>query len=170
MVDAALRAVERLMPWIRAVHPDAQLHVVGRAPVPELTAIDGRSGVRVWGEVPDVRPFLAGASVMLVPLTIARGVQNKVLEGMAMARPVVASPQALQGLGRRDDLPVLVAETPQQWAERLAELLTQPGRCRQLGESGRAYVERYHGWEACLTALDRLLEASAAPVRADDAA
>ena len=58
-VDAALRAVERLMPGIRAVYPAAQFHLVGRAPVPELVALDGRNGARVWGEVPDVRPWRA---------------------------------------------------------------------------------------------------------------
>src|SRR5690606_28102921 len=101
-VAAARRGAERLMPRIRAVHPEARFHLVGRAPVAEVRALDGINGVRVWGEVPDVRPFLAGADVVLAPLAIARGVQNKVLEAMAMARPVVLTPEAATGIAAED--------------------------------------------------------------------
>src|SRR4029079_10220135 len=96
-VEAALRTAERLRPLIRTVHSTAQFHIVGRAPAPELTALEGRNGARVWGEVPDVKPFLAGADLVLAPLTIARGVQNKVLEAMAMALPVVLTPATAAG-------------------------------------------------------------------------
>lgn len=156
-VDAALRAVEQLMPRIRAVHPDAQLHIVGRAPVPELTAIDGRSGVRVWGEVPDVRPFLTGASVMLVPLTIARGVQNKVLEAMAMARPVVLTPAAATGIPGEDEIHFAVAETDDALIERVLTLLARQPAAETMGQAARRLVVDRMSWTTALASLPAIL-------------
>ena len=87
----------------------ARLHLVGRKPVPEVGRLSEVAGVEVVGEVPDVRPHVARAALVVAPLRIARGVQNKVLEGMAMPRPVVASPAAVQGLPRRLNPPLLQA-------------------------------------------------------------
>lgn len=156
-VDAALRAAERLMPWIRAVHPSAQLHIVGRAPVPELTALDGRGGVRVWGEVPDVRPFLAAANVMLAPLTIARGVQNKVLEAMAMARPVVLTPAAATGIPGEDDIHFAVAEGDEAIIERVLGLLARQPAAQRMGQAARRLVAERMSWAATLAPLPGIL-------------
>ena len=156
-IDAAVRAVERLMPWIRAVYPDAQLHLVGRAPVPELLALDGRSGARVWGEVPDVRPFLTAADLVLAPLTIARGVQNKVLEAMAMARPVVLTPAAASGIPGEDDVHFAVAETDEALIERSLALLARRPAARALGEAARRLVVDRMSWAAMLAPLPTIL-------------
>jgi sugar transferase (PEP-CTERM/EpsH1 system associated) len=156
-VDAALRAVERLMPWIRAVHPNAQLHLVGRAPVPELIALDGMSGARVWGEVPDVRPFLVAADLVLAPLTIARGVQNKVLEAMAMARPVVLTPAAAAGIPGEDDVHFAIAETDEALVGRALALLARPPAARALGQSARRLVVERMSWAAMLASLPAIL-------------
>ncbi len=156
-VDAAVRAVERLMPWIRAVHPDAQLHLVGRAPVPELTALDGRSGARVWGEVPDVRPFLAGADLVLTPLAIARGVQNKVLEAMAMACPIVLTPAAATGIPGEDDVHFAVAETDEELVARALALLAREGAAEAMGQAARRLVVARMSWAAMLAALPAIV-------------
>lgn len=160
-VDAAMWFCRDIWPEVRRRCPAARVRLVGRRPVPEVVRLQEIDGVDVVGQVPDVRPHVAEAAVAIAPLRIARGVQNKVLEGMAMARPVLASPQALQGLGGHDDLPVLTATTVDDWVEHLAGLFAQPARCRELGERGRAYVERHHGWGPCLSSLDRLLDAVA---------
>ena len=74
----------------------------------ELRALDGKDGVRVWGEVPAVQPFLAAADLVVAPLTIARGIQNKVLEAMAMARPVLLTPDAATGIGAENGVHLAV--------------------------------------------------------------
>jgi sugar transferase (PEP-CTERM/EpsH1 system associated) len=166
-VEAALRTVERLMPWIRAVHPAAQFHLVGRGPVPELIALDGRSGARVWGEVPDVRPFLAAADLVLAPLTIARGVQNKVLEAMAMACPVVLTPGAATGIPGEDGVHFAVAETDEGLVDRSLALLARQSSARALGLAARRLVVERLSWEAMLAPLPAML--GRAPERRDAA-
>lgn len=94
-VDAACWFSKEIWPRIRARFPAACLRLVGRQPVPEVRRLAELPGVEVVGQVADVRPYVANAAVVVAPLRIARGLQNKVLEGMAMSKPVVASPQAL---------------------------------------------------------------------------
>ena len=156
-VDAALRAAERLMPAIRAVHPEARFHVVGRAPERELTALDGVEGTRVWGEVDDVRPVLAGADLMLAPLTIARGVQNKVLEAMAMARPVVLSTEAATGIPGDDGVHFAVGENDQALIERTLALLGKPAAALALGQKARQLVTERMSWGAMLATLPAIV-------------
>ena len=156
-VEAALRAVERLMPWIRAVHPDARLHIVGRAPVPELLALEGKSGARVWGEVPDVRPFLAAADLVLTPLTIARGVQNKVLEAMAMACPIVLTPAAATGIPGEDDVHFAVAESDEDLVARALALLAREAAAQAMGQAARRLVIERMSWAAMLAPLPALV-------------
>ena len=136
-VDAAVRTIEQLMPGIRAMHPDARFHLVGRAPVAELVALDGRNGARVWGEVADVRPFLAAADLVLAPLTIARGVQNKVLEAMAMACPVVLTPSAATGIPGEDGVHFAVAPSDEAFVERAPPRDLRAAPARALGQAAR---------------------------------
>ena len=136
---------------------EARLFIVGRHPVAAVRRLAAVPGVEVVGTVPDVRPWLSRAAVAVVPLRIARGVQNKVLEALAMARPVVASPLCLQGMGTEPGRHLLTATAPEEWRTTL-ELLFDDGalRCR-LGESGRAFVEEHHCWDRCLEPLLDLL-------------
>ena len=156
-VEAAVRAIGRLMPRIRARHPAARLHLVGRAPVAELIALDGVNGAKVWGEVPDVRPFLAGADLVLAPLTIARGVQNKVLEAMAMARPVVLTPAAATGIEGEDTVHLAIAETDEALVERALDLLARPEAALALGQAARRRVIERMGWPAMLAPLSGIV-------------
>jgi sugar transferase (PEP-CTERM/EpsH1 system associated) len=156
-VDAALRTVERLMPRIREKHPAAQFLIVGRAPAPELTALDGRNGARVWGEVLDVRPFLAGADLVLAPLTIARGVQNKVLEAMAMARPVVLTPAAATGIPGIEDVHYAVADSDEALAACALALLADEAAANALGQAARQFVVEEMNWPAMLASLPALV-------------
>jgi len=169
-VDAALRAIERIMPQIRAVHPTAQFHVVGRAPAPELTARNGLNGARVWGEVPDVRPFLAAADMVLAPLSIARGVQNKVLEAMAMARPVLLTTAAATGLGGKDGMHFAGADSDEELVRRALELLAQPEAAREMGKAARRLVVETTSWPAMLASLPEILGQSYQPKAQLDAA
>ena len=103
--------------------------------------------------MPDVRPFLSAATVAVAPLQTARGLQNKILEAMAMARPVVATPAALEGLDVHIGRDVLSAETPEQWRTALTYLLAEPGGRDALGRCARRCVETHYTWEARLAPL-----------------
>lgn len=152
-VDAALRAIERIMPMVRAACPQASLHIVGRNPVPALMAHDGIGGVRVWGRVDDIRPWLAGADLSLVPLEIARGVQNKVLEAMAMALPVVLSSGAATGIDALDGRDFLVRDDDAGMTEAIVSLARDGARTRALGVAARDWIVANAGWEAALSCL-----------------
>ncbi|KPF65291.1 glycosyl transferase family 1 [Porphyrobacter sp. AAP60] len=155
--QAALWVIEALMPNLRARYPGAMFHVVGRNPTGRLMAHHGTLGVQVWGEVPDVRPFLAAADAVLAPLLIARGVQNKVLEAMAMARPVVLTPDAATGIAAEDDKHWLIGEAdPAVMCARIEGLLAEPDACARIGAAARQFVRDQHGWEAMMAPLTGL--------------
>lgn len=151
-VDAVTDFARGALPAIRARHPDARFAIVGRAPTAGLHALARQAGVTVTGAVDDVRPWLAAADVCVAPLLLARGVQNKVLEAMAMARPVVASPAAAEGIDHGGF--VRVAEDS---AAAVCDLLAHPDAARAIGEGARAQVIHRYAWEARLAPLDALL-------------
>jgi sugar transferase (PEP-CTERM/EpsH1 system associated) len=155
-----IAAVERfatdILPDIRRTHPQAQFHVVGRAPTPAVRALAG-DGVRIWGEVPAVQPFLAGADIVVAPLTIARGIQNKVLEAMAMARPVLLTPDAATGIAASDGTHFAVAHGDAGFAARALALLADPAAAQAMGRAARRFVIETMSWPAMLAPLARLV-------------
>jgi polysaccharide biosynthesis protein PslH len=156
--QAALWVIEALMPQLRAHFPQAMFHVVGRNPTRALMNHHGQPGVQVWGEVPDVRPFIAAADAVLAPLLIARGVQNKVLEAMAMAKPVVLTPDAATGIAARDGEHWLVCPPDAGvMAERIADLLAAPATAAGIGAAARRFVIDHHAWAAMLAPLAGLI-------------
>ena len=152
-VAAAERFMDRILPAIRAVHPTAMFHLVGRAPLPRLVRRDGEPGIRVWGEVPDVRPFLAGADIAVAPLEIARGVQNKVLEAMAMARPVLLSQEAATGIDAVDGRDFAIAQDDQAMIDRALAMLADGPETLILAASARRYVLEHQSWDAMMQPL-----------------
>ena len=141
------------MPAIRAVHPDARFHIVGRAPGTEVRALEGRNGTRVWGEVPDVRPFLAVADLVVAPLAIARGVQNKVLEAMALARPVLLTPEAATGIEASAGKHYRVAGSDRDLIEAALRLLGDQCAASAMGAAARRFVVQNKSWASALSAL-----------------
>ena len=156
-VDAVMFAMREVMPRIREVHPHASFHVVGRAPDAKLQALDGQDGCRIWGEVPDTRPFLAAADIVLAPLNIARGVQNKVLEAMAMARPTVLSCGAASGIPAQDGKHFAVADGAEEMLARIFALLENRIAAATMGNSARQFVMETMSWESALAGLPALL-------------
>jgi polysaccharide biosynthesis protein PslH len=134
--------------------PDARFAIVGRAPTAEVRAL-AAPRVIVTGEVADVRPWLAAADIVVAPLKLARGVQNKVLEAMAMARPVVATPAAAEGIDHRGTL--CVAEVGMAFSSSINTILGDPAAASKLGGAARSLVETRYGWDARLAPLDRLM-------------
>lgn len=152
-IVAAERVIQAILPGIREHRPDAVFHIVGRAPVPKLLAHDGKDNVRVWGEVPDVKPFLAAADIVIAPLTIARGIQNKVLEAMAMARPVLVSPEAATGIDAEDGRHFAIADGDRMMIGRALTLIDQRDEAAEMGRAARDYVLRNQSWPAMLAPL-----------------
>ncbi len=168
-ITAAQRVISRLLPPIREIHRGAQFHVVGRAPVPRLMAQDGQGGVRVWGEVPDVRPFLAAADIVIAPLEIARGVQNKVLEAMAMARPVLLTPEAATGIDAEDGVHFAVEADDAALVSRALALIADLAATAIMAAAARRHVVDHQSWPAMLAHLGPIIGRPAAgrPARAD---
>jgi polysaccharide biosynthesis protein PslH len=156
-IEAALRAIDRLLPLIRQTMPRASFHVVGRYPSDELRDRHGKAGVHIWGGVEDIRTWLAAADMALVPLEIARGVQNKVLEAMAMALPVVLTPGAACGIGGGDGQHYSVADSDTELADRATALLSHPRQGWALGLEARRFVVDELSWQATLAPLAGML-------------
>jgi polysaccharide biosynthesis protein PslH len=156
-VDGVGWFVREVWPEIHRRRPGARLLLVGRRPVPAVRRLADTPGVEVVGQVPDVRPYLARAAVAVVPLRLARGVQNKVLEALAMSKATVASPQALAGLLSHGPVPAVEAATPAEWVDAVVGLMDDPERRRRLGREGRRHVEEFHGWDECLEPLASIL-------------
>jgi len=152
-IDGICWFAREIWPEVHRRFPDQTLNIVGREPVPEVRALEQISGVFVPGTVPDVRPWLNSAAVAVAPLRIARGVQNKVLEALAMGRAVVASPDPLVGLSVRDGLHLLKASSRDQWIEQISRLLGDSSLRDELGQAGQAWVTAHHRWEQCLEPL-----------------
>ncbi len=157
---AALWAVNSFLPRIRDTHPGAELHIVGRNPTKRLLAHQRAAGLTVWGEVPDVRPFIAAATFVIAPLMIARGVQNKVLEAMAMARPVILTPEAATGIDASDCEHWLLCDAdPDTMAARAFSLLNDPDAAFEMGSAARQFVLDRHDWGVMLSPLEELIGA-----------
>jgi sugar transferase (PEP-CTERM/EpsH1 system associated) len=160
-IDGAQWFAREILPKVRAECPDAKFRIVGAEPTQSVLALRSLPGVEVTGAVPDVRPYLSEAAVVVAPLRIARGIQNKVLEGMAAGRPVVATPEALDGIDAEIGVDVLVGTDAASFATAVIDVLL--GRApAELGSRGRRYVLRNHQWTDQLQRLDRLISSALA--------
>jgi sugar transferase (PEP-CTERM/EpsH1 system associated) len=153
--DAAIYFAREVMPLLRRRDPAPRFVIVGANPTPEVQAL-AALGVQVTGRVPDVRPYVAHAAVSVAPLRLARGIQNKVLEAMALGRPVVASPQAFEGVRAQAGQDLLVGDGAAALARLIDEVLD--GAHPSLGASGRRAVERGYAWAGTLARLDGFLD------------
>jgi len=156
-IAAVARMARAIMPEVRRSLPEARFHVVGRAPTREVQALHGENGTRIIGEVPDTRPWLAGADIVVAPLTIARGVQNKVLEAMAMARPVVVSPEAATGIDAQSNSQLVIAESDAAFVANILGLTTEAKVAKELGQAARHFVQQTMSWPAMLADLPALM-------------
>jgi sugar transferase (PEP-CTERM/EpsH1 system associated) len=156
-IDGICRFCGEVWPQVRAAYPTATLAIVGRNPVRAVVDLQAVAGVEVFASVADVRPYLAEASVVVVPLRIARGIQNKVLEGMAAGRAVIASREALEGIDVRSGENVIQADSPAQWSSNIVRLFNEPRERTQIAQAGRAFVANRHDWTNCLSPIASLL-------------
>jgi polysaccharide biosynthesis protein PslH len=155
-VDAALWFCERIWPRLRRRLPNLRFAIVGRDPDPRVVALGRRPGVLVTGVVADVRPYLAGAGCVVVPLRSGGGTRLKILEAMAMARPVVSTAIGAEGLAITPGRDILIADDAERFATHVVDLLGSAERALLLGQAGRRLVEARYRWTQCLEGLDRL--------------
>ncbi len=156
-VAAAQRLITHILPLVKRSLPAASAHIVGRAPPPELLALHCKAGAYVWGEVADMRGWLAEADIAVVPLSIARGVQNKVLEAMAMALPMVLTSGAATGIPARDGYHFAIADSDEAIAAQIIALHADAQVAQAMGQAARAFVVEEMSWHAALADLPQLL-------------
>lgn len=160
-VEAVRAFATDVMPLVRRELGEARFAIVGRKPAAAVRRLDGHHGTSVTGAVDDVRSWLAAADVVVAPLGIARGIQNKILEAMAMARPVVASPAAFVGIDAEPGRDLLVADGAQAQASAVLALLRDPARAEGLGAAARRRIEQGYRWERMLAPLSAIVGAPA---------
>jgi sugar transferase (PEP-CTERM/EpsH1 system associated) len=160
-VDAVQWFAADIFPALRARYPDLRFYIVGSRPAPAVQALAQQPGVVVTGTVPDVRPYIRYAAVAVAPLRIARGIQNKVLEAMAMATPVVVSPQALEGIDAAPGSELVLAPDAAAFGAAVAALLDgQRDAATAIGAAARARVQNNYSWSSNLACIGESLECS----------
>jgi glycosyltransferase involved in cell wall biosynthesis len=165
--DAAMRLVARVLPLLRRRVPEARIVVAGRDPRADLRlAASGHPEITVTGACADLRPHLEGAAVYCAPLRFASGMQNKLLEALAMEVPVVTTTVAAAGLlVDGDDPPIAVADDDEALADATARLMSDPAARLRLGAAGRRYAERHFSWPRSAALFESVLESAAARSR-----
>ena len=156
-IDAVTAFATEVMPLVRERQSQATFAIVGRKPGDEVLRLARLPGVEVTGEVTDVRNWLAAANLVVAPLRIARGIQNKLLEAMAMARSAIASSAAFEGIEAEPGRDLLVADGAREQAEAVLALLVDPARAQAMGAAARLQMERCYRWEAKLAPMAELI-------------
>jgi sugar transferase (PEP-CTERM/EpsH1 system associated) len=156
-VDAVQYFADEILPRIRREEPDTRFLVVGQRPAPAIQRLGRRPGIEVTGAVSDVRPYLRQARVSVAPFRIAQGMQTKVLEAMAMAMPVVATPKASEGIEAQPGRDLAVEIEPAGFAEQVTRLLRDSGSRAAMGQHARAFVEAHHGPTRVMAELNAVL-------------
>jgi polysaccharide biosynthesis protein PslH len=146
-VTMAVNLVEKIMPYIWEKQPAVKVYIVGKDPTKEVRSMAKDARVTVTGTVEDIRPYLRKATVSVTPILYGAGIQNKVLEAMACATPVVSTPQAVSALSVKSGQDVVTAQDPKDFAQAVLCLLDNPSLQKEIGEAGRRYVESSHRWE-----------------------
>ncbi|MGF1728604.1 TIGR03087 family PEP-CTERM/XrtA system glycosyltransferase [Photobacterium kasasachensis] len=155
--DAVTWFANNVWPKVVTEVPDAKFYIVGSSPTPGVRALTEIPGIVVTGRVADVRPYLQHAKAAVAPMRIARGVQNKILEAMAMSRAVIASPQGMEGLESFPSSHVAVSDSAADIACRVIDTLQAE---QSVATASRAWIEQYYSWDAQLSPLLGYLESN----------
>ena len=152
------RFCAEVWPLLRRERGTMKLLIVGADPSPQIQALGALPGVTVTGSVPDVRPFIRGSAVMVAPLAIARGTQNKILEAMAMGVPVVTSSAAAGGVDAEAEKHFLVADSAEQTAAAILRITGDRNERARLAKAGRERMLSHHDWPRSMQRLDGIIE------------
>lgn len=157
-IDAAVYFANEVFPLIQRRVPDAEFSVVGFNPPKSVRALAQMPGIDVRANVPDIRPEVTSAAVSVAPIRFGAGIQNKILQALAMGVPVVATPLVAKPFGLGASSPVLAAETPQKFADQVVEILQRPEYRRQLALAGRDLIETHFKWDQVFAPVDEFLD------------
>ena len=146
-ITAALHFAQEVLPYIWAKDPEVKFQIVGKDPPEAVRRLVADERIQVTGTVKDLRPYLAQATVVVCPVQYAVGVQNKVLEAMAMGKPVVCTSAALASLNAKEGREALVAHDPEEFADHVLQLCSNASLAQRLARAGRRYVESHHSWD-----------------------
>ncbi len=156
--DAICYFADEILPRVHEQLPETVLWVVGRNPSFRVRSLAAKkNGVKVTGEVEDVRPYVRDASVYIVPLRVGGGTRLKIFEALAMGKAVVSTPIGAEGLPVRDGENILLADEKQDFAQKIVSLLRDPGTRNRLGQAGRRLVESEHSWRSVAERFDSML-------------
>ena len=155
--DAAVHFAETVLPLVLQRRPEIQFWVVGKDPGPKVKALASLPGVHVTGGVPDVRPYVWSAGVVVSPLRFGTGVKNKLLAALAMKKAVVATTVTIEGLEVVDGRDLLVADEPADFAAKVLQLIENPEYGQRLAASGCAFVRERYSWESGAQRLEQVL-------------
>ncbi len=156
-VDGCIHFVQEVLPLVQAENPHCTLTIVGSKPTAAIRALAENPSVTVTGFVEDVRTYLSNANIAIAPLRMARGIQNKVLEAMAVGLPVVGTTSATQGVDGVPERDYLLADSAADQARAINRLLSEPEEARLLGARARTFVEECYDWSETLAPLDEVL-------------
>jgi len=162
-VDALCWFTDNVWPMIRSRFSEAKYLIAGKNVCRSIRKLNSIQGIEVRGPAPDIRPFFREANILAIPLRTAMGIQNKVLEGMAMGIPIIASQKAVRGTNARAEHELLRAETPDDWVKQIARLMESPALCKTISQKARQYVIQHHDWKKTLEPLRALTENLPAP-------
>ena len=155
-IDAVQFFADEVWPSVKQQFPDASFTIVGRNPPPKVRELERRlSGVGVTGTVDDVRPFLAEAAVMVVPLRVGGGTRIKIFEGMATGIPVISTRIGAEGLPVTHGENILLADSAREFTAQIADLFDQAERAVRIGTNGRTMVQARFGWEAVTKVFEK---------------
>jgi glycosyltransferase involved in cell wall biosynthesis len=155
-IAGGLHLVEEIMPLIWQKRPNVKLVIVGSNPSASVRRLTQDARIEVTGFVADMRPYIEQAQVAVCPLPYAVGIQNKILEAMALGTPVVASSHAAAGLLATADQNLLIADQPSAFAASVLHLLDNPDQWARLSQNGLAYIDTYHNWTRIVEHLTAL--------------
>jgi len=161
-IDAVRWFASEILPRIRAQEPEVVFYIVGSNPAAPVQGLHNGDHIIVTGTVPSIQPYMQHARLAVVPIRIARGIQNKVLEAMAMAKAVVVTTECARALGEPEQLPLHAVENAETFAAQVVTLLQQPAHAAALGQQARDFVQKEYSWSTRLALLDTLLSAQAA--------
>lgn len=155
-IDAVTWFVKDILPQLVSERPLIRFYIVGRSPTEDVLALASEHVV-VTGTVPDVRPYLQHATLVVAPLRVARGLQNKILEAMAMARPIIASRSCVEALEVRAGTEIFSAESAEDFITQISALLQAPEHLASVGAAGRDRVLQNYSWDAHMAVIDQYL-------------
>ena len=155
-IDAVTWFVSEMLPPLLQRRPKLRFYIVGRSPPPEVEALAGEHVV-VTSTVPDVRPYLQHAGVVVAPLRVARGIQNKILEAMAMERPVIAASECAGPVDATPGSELLTADSAEEFVSAIDTQLANPSSAAAIGRAARARVIARYSWEAHMSRIDPYL-------------